>query len=442
MASNQLLSLPAAATGLTPASNATAWLYGSWVQATATTTTPIVITGFEFQTTNIPAVDVTDQKLFEIGIGGAGLETIVIQIPYSHRSDTAAHYYMPATIKVFLPEPYAIPTGVRVAVRATDSITGVVTYNGVKLFYRETTSPTTALNTPTDTATSVSVTPTLNFTGTDTEAADVEYQVQIHTDNTFTSVVGSYATSNIDSDFTVGTGASRLGVGQSFTGNGKKINSVSLSLKKVGTPAGSVFVSLYAHTGTFGSTGLPTGLALATTTSILASSLTTSYVVTEFFFLTNYVLVNGANYVITVTKEIPDIANYFVVGGDSSSPTHSGNSCNYDDSSGGWVAETGDLSFSVSCTSLIDAESGVDLGFTAGNPYASGVAKEFTVQAANTLANSTVYHWRVRTRDPLDSTFYGAWATTRSFTTTSGGPPPAYNRHLQATHMQIVGGLM
>jgi hypothetical protein len=47
--------------------------------------------------------------------------------------------------------------------------------------------PTSALNTPTDTATGQSLTPTLNFTGTDADSDAVEYEVQIDTVNTFDS---------------------------------------------------------------------------------------------------------------------------------------------------------------------------------------------------------------------------------------------------------------
>ena len=138
MAENQILSLPAAATGLTPASSATAWLYGSWVEASASLGTKIYVIGLAFQITNTPAsLDTTYAQLFEIGIGAAASEVTKIQIPYSYRADTVAYGYYRNTLKVFLPEPYEIPAGTRVAVRATDSIASAITYNGVKIIYRE-----------------------------------------------------------------------------------------------------------------------------------------------------------------------------------------------------------------------------------------------------------------------------------------------------------------
>jgi hypothetical protein len=49
------------------------------------------------------------------------------------------------------------------------------------------TSPSTALNTPADASSTTDTTPTLDFTGTDAEANDIRYNVQIDTVNTFDS---------------------------------------------------------------------------------------------------------------------------------------------------------------------------------------------------------------------------------------------------------------
>jgi len=55
------------------------------------------------------------------------------------------------------------------------------------------------------------------------------------------------------------------------------------------------------------------------------------------------------------------------------------------------------------------------------HPWPSGNQVTYTVQAGNILTASTVYYWRVRGTDPLGSNTYGAWATTRSFTTAAAG---------------------
>jgi hypothetical protein len=68
---------------------------------------------------------------------------------------------------------------------------------------------------------------------------------------------------------------------------------------------------------------------------------------------------------------------------------------------------------------LIDAYSDTDAGFTAGHPYPSGDATDYTVQSD--LTDTTTYYWRVRAIDPAGSNTWGAWATTRSFVATAGG---------------------
>ena len=113
--------------------------------------------------------------------------------------------------------------------------------------------------------------------------------------------------------------------GQSFTGNGGPVDSCEFYLKKSGTPAGNMEARVYAHTGTFGSTGKPTGAALATSGTISANSLTTSYVLTEFTFGSPYTTTNGTKYVIQLMYGDGTISNYVLVGRDASSPSHAGN---------------------------------------------------------------------------------------------------------------------
>lgn len=64
-----------------------------------------------------------------------------------------------------------------------------------------------------------------------------------------------------------------------------------------------------------------------------------------------------------------------------------------------------------------------DAGFTAGYPFASGVAKDYTVQSA--LNAGTTYYWRVAATDPSGSDAYGAWSSTYSFLVT--GPLDHYS---------------
>ena len=137
MAANQILSLPAAATGLAPAATVTAWVFGAYVQASASLSTDIAVIGVTFGITTPLAVDTTTQYILEISTGAAASEVTKIQIPFSYRMDTAVGYYMPTMLKSFLPEPHIIASGSRVAVRVAHSLAEVITYAGVKILYRE-----------------------------------------------------------------------------------------------------------------------------------------------------------------------------------------------------------------------------------------------------------------------------------------------------------------
>jgi hypothetical protein len=59
-----------------------------------------------------------------------------------------------------------------------------------------------------------------------------------------------------------------------------------------------------------------------------------------------------------------------------------------------------------------------DVGFTAGHPFTSGVAEQYTVQTGEALALGA-YSWRVRCQDYLGMNVYSDWSGTRTFTVTS-----------------------
>src|SRR3990167_766012 len=139
MAQDQFLSFPAAAGGLTPITGASAWVFGLWVVGTTGLGFDIDIIGFTFQITPSPsALDTTNEGIFEIGTGAGGSEGTQIQIPFQLRADTTAYgYYKRGQIPVFFPEPRTIPAGTRIVVRVAHSVASAVTYNGVKILYKE-----------------------------------------------------------------------------------------------------------------------------------------------------------------------------------------------------------------------------------------------------------------------------------------------------------------
>ncbi len=284
---------------------------------------------------------------------------------------------------------------------------------------------TTALNTPADAGSVTTTTPTLNFTGTDPEGDAVEYEVQVDTVNTFDSsvtTIDSYSESNQGTFQYLGN-ANITGDGQAITGTGGIITRAKWFLLKTGSPVGTLVAKVYAHSGTFGTTSVPTGAALATSEVVDVSTVTGSYslITFEFSGANRIALANGTNYVVTIEYDgnggnANDASNYIRVGADITSPTHAGIATNK--GSGTWAASAGaDYCFYVqTVVPLLDKLSTTDAGFTAGHPFASGVAKDFTVQAGDALTNGITYYWRARAGDPTGVNSYGAWATTRSFT--------------------------
>ena len=113
------------------------------------------------------------------------------------------------------------------------------------------------------------------------------------------AVVDSYTTApNATTSFFFGT----LGIGQSFTGNGATLNSAVFKMLKVGAPGATLSAKIYAHSGTFGDTSVPTGAALATSASISASGVLTSASDITFTFSggNQITLANGTKYVVAV----------------------------------------------------------------------------------------------------------------------------------------------
>lgn len=140
MAVNQFLSIPAAATGAAPVSSATAWTFGTAVSISSATTVDMVVIGFQFQNTDIPALDVNQNILFEVTVGGV----TKLQIPFNMKADTLVGYDFANSSAIqafYFPEPYYIPRGSNVQVKVTDSIAAALTYNGVKLLYQELPQP-------------------------------------------------------------------------------------------------------------------------------------------------------------------------------------------------------------------------------------------------------------------------------------------------------------
>jgi hypothetical protein len=465
MASAQLLSLPDAATGLAPLSSASAWAFGTPVSFTSPAT-DIDVIGLAFENTTVASAGGLQETLFEITIGG----TTKLQIPFNSRNGSLVGYYQdqPAVQTFYLSQPYFIPAGAAVAVRVTDSIAAALTYNGVKLLYREAATVTTALNTPADVSTTSNTTPTLNFTGTSDDAIALEYNVQVDTLNTFDSVAGGGGLGPSPTYQATGT--------EGFAGSGNATPGLP-----TGWAADDIFllyvISLDNVTPTFpgGWTSLNTttnGAGMITTVAWrravagdTAPLVTHTGGSTIYSRINNYrgasgagttnspfsvvgtPKANAASVTITANAITPNSGDHVVfIGTRSGNATHSSwdvtnptlatefnTTSTYSTGGGnsaGGITVTNTETTNTSLTNigqllaiipaslpgpLLSKRSVTpDAGFTAGHPFASGVAKDFTVQAANALATGT-YYWRVA-GVRSGSTLYGGWATTRSFT--------------------------
>jgi hypothetical protein len=168
--------------------------------------------------------------------------------------------------------------------------------------------------------------------------------------------VSTYASSNQDNSQAVGDGTT-IGVSQSFTTAATTSNTnargcfsrVRLWLKKTGSPTGNATVKIYAHSGTLGTSSVPTGAALATSNAFDVSTLTTSYQWIDFYFPESdwYNFAAATNYVLSLEYSGGDASNYVQAGYDASAPGHAGNKATAT-SGPTWTAQSGhDLVFEV-----------------------------------------------------------------------------------------------
>lgn len=157
------------------------------------------------------------------------------------------------------------------------------------------------------------------------------------------ALIDSYSETNIDSWF--GLPADAAAVGQSFTAT-STVNLASAKFfmtRAYGSETGNAYAKLYAHTGTFGTSGTPTGSALATSNAVDVTTIGAggfnvgNFELVSFTFATPYELQNATNYFITVEY---GGGNYLLVGtrGWDNAGTDDGNLSYHDGSN--WAVDT------------------------------------------------------------------------------------------------------
>ena len=371
-------------------------------------------------------------------------------------------------------------TGLRWTVAGTNSLTnmqiGVGTTDGspdtwvlglyAMIDFVQNTSPTTALNTPADSATGVSVTPTLNFTGTDADGDTLEYNAQVDTVNTFDSQVSTFTTplantsaagttdlvttSGID---TTGANLIILGVsyntgttptitdskGNTWTGltaQAQASNGASRIYYCYNPTVGSGHTFSNSTSGGFSTitvqawadalsapfdqeNGAKTAGASTLATGSITPGVDNEVIISHFMFSAAGTASVNSSMTISNQQNFGAANNYGGALAYKVQTTATAINPTWTSGGGSTGLAATIASFKVNESPLVNALSASDAGFTAGHPFASGAAKDYTVQSA--LANSTEHFWRVRAIDPTGTNTYGAWATTRSFTTTAGG---------------------
>lgn len=157
---------------------------------------------------------------------------------------------------------------------------------------------------------------------------------------------GTTESSGTDTGTTYAVGNGTItGQAQSYAQGAKSafITRVFFKLRKNGSPTGNAVAKVYAHSGTFGSSSVPTGGALATSSNVDVSKLTSSYVVTEFTFPTPFEAVASTNYVVSI-EFTGNASNYIEVEG-AASGTHAGNKS---ENTGTWAAQAAaDLNITI-----------------------------------------------------------------------------------------------
>ena len=119
-----------------------------------------------------------------------------------------------------------------------------------------------------------------------------------------------------------------------------RISGACVRLKKTGSPTGAIKVSLYAHSGTYGTSSVPTGSALTSSVDYDVSGISSSATNYYFAFPTSFLTAASTKYVVAIddVDVVGDASNFvgvIVEGG--AEATHGGNSAI--DTGSGWTVQ-------------------------------------------------------------------------------------------------------
>ncbi len=143
-------------------------------------------------------------------------------------------------------------------------------------------------------------------------------------------LVDSYSEDNSVGEIGVYSG-SNIKIGQSFTcADGGPLNSAKFHLYKGGSPSGDCYAVLYAHSGTYGTNGIP-GSLLATSDAFDVSDLPTENELVTFAFsgAEKYALQDSTYYFIVFEYSGGNSSNAAHIRYDTATLTHDGNMTYY-----------------------------------------------------------------------------------------------------------------
>jgi hypothetical protein len=151
-------------------------------------------------------------------------------------------------------------------------------------------------------------------------------------------VLDEYPDSNFDQHFSHATIDARAQAVR--LGAAARITRAEFSMFQQNGPTGSLYARLYAASGTFGSSAVPTGAALAESAAVDVTTLPGAYDMIPFDFATPPRIEADTTYCIAVEFDgtPAGATGYPLVGGDVFSATHAGNISSRNRSTGLWSA--------------------------------------------------------------------------------------------------------
>lgn len=264
-------------------------------------------------------------------------------------------------------------------------------------------------------------TPSLEFTGSDTNGDDLEYEIQIGDDSAIGILDDNYPFSN-HSAYTNLAISNLEEISQSFTGDGNYITRIKIATLLGADCPGNITAKIYAHSGTFGTSSVPTGSSLADSTPIYSGDLSSTKTEITFDFPNPYKTTNTTKYCLVIHFDGGTTGKFIQVSTDTSSPSHGGNFATRNPPSA-WVAQSGtDMCFEIytSISTVFKESVTPDATFTntvSGgdtHPFNEGEKIDYTVQAGDALADDTWY-WRARCKDPTGEDVWSDWSSIRNF---------------------------